>query len=85
LVTEVASPAPQLIEEIEGREHDTHDGGSRRLEELEVYVPQRHLNDGKLPVQLGQSQVVALGLEFSTSLGAGGSIYPFLLKLTSRA
>jgi hypothetical protein len=81
----VAGPAPQPVEEIEGREHDTHGGGSRCLKELEVYIPQRLLNDEKLPAQLCQSQVVALGLEFSASLDAGGSIWPFLLKLTGGA
>jgi hypothetical protein len=77
--------APQPVEEIKSGEHDTYNDGLRCLEELEVYVPQRLLNGRKLPIQLCQSQVVALGLELFASLDAGGSIYPFLLKLTGGA
>jgi hypothetical protein len=52
---------------------------------LEIYVSQQFPEDGKLPAQLCRSQGAALSLKLPTSLNAGGSICPFLLKLTSGA
>jgi hypothetical protein len=77
--------APQLADEIEGWEHITHVGGPCCLKELEVYITQQLLDGRKLPAQLRPGQVVALGLEVSASLDAGGSICPFLLKLAGGA